>query len=76
MVLNTQTFNPDLEREGPIPIYQQLKDWMRDQIVTGAWSHNHKLQSEADLAVIWEVSRGTVRKNLAESALKADLDWY
>ncbi len=68
MVLNTQTFNPDLEREGPIPIYLQLKDWMRDQIVSGAWSHNHKLQSEADLAVIWEVSRGTVRKAISELA--------
>jgi len=68
MVLNTQAFNPDLEREGPVPIYQQLKDWMREQIVTGAWSHNHKLQAEADLAVIWEVSRGTVRKAIAELA--------
>jgi DNA-binding GntR family transcriptional regulator len=66
MILNTQTVNPDLEREGPIPIYQQLKDWMRDQIVSGAWSHNHKLPAEADLAVAWEISRGTVRKAIAE----------
>ncbi len=68
MVFPAQAFSPDLEREGPTPIYQQLKEWMRDQIVTGAWSNNYKLQAEADLAVIWEVSRGTVRKAIAELA--------
>lgn len=32
----------------------------------GAWPHNYKLQAEADLAVNWDVSRGTMRKAIAE----------
>jgi DNA-binding GntR family transcriptional regulator len=41
---------------------------MQSQIASGAWPPALKLKAEADLAVEWDVSRGTVRKAIAELA--------
>lgn len=56
---------PDLDREGPVPIYQQIRDWMDEQITLGHWPEHYKLPSEVDLAGELEVSRGTVRRAIA-----------
>ncbi|MCX6080579.1 MAG: GntR family transcriptional regulator [Chloroflexi bacterium] len=53
---------PDLERFGPKLIYQQIVDWMRNQISTGSWPEHYRLPSEFDLANDFGVSRGTIRK--------------
>lgn len=53
---------PDLQRAVPVPIYKQIEDWMRQQILSGAWPEHYKLPSEVDLAADLKVSRGTVRK--------------
>lgn len=60
--------NPTLDRTGPIPIYVQLKDWMRQQIASGVWGAGAKLKAEVELADAWELSRGTVRKAIEELA--------
>jgi GntR family transcriptional regulator len=60
--------SPELDFSGPVPIYQQIKEWMRLQIASGIWPPAHKLKAEADLAIEWDVSRGTVRKAMAELA--------
>ncbi len=59
---------PALDHNGPIPIYRQIKDWIRQQIDSGAWPPGFKLQSEIELANDLAVSRGTLRKALAELA--------
>jgi DNA-binding GntR family transcriptional regulator len=53
---------PNLERTGPVPIYKQIEDWMREQILSGKWVEHYKLMSEIDLAQQLDVNRGTVRK--------------
>lgn len=60
--------SPDLNFRGPVPIYLQIKEWMHFQIASGSWPPAHKLKAESDLAVEWDVSRGTVRKAMAELA--------
>ncbi|MCP4168652.1 MAG: GntR family transcriptional regulator, partial [Chloroflexi bacterium] len=62
------TLQPEFDRTGPVPIYQQIKDWIRQQILSGSWPSHYKLQAETDLAETLEVSRGTVRKAIAELA--------
>ncbi len=57
---------PSLDRTGPTPIYLQIKEWMRQQIASGAWPKSFKLRPEVDLADELEVSRGTVRKAIEE----------
>lgn len=57
---------PRLERAGPTPIYQQIQEWLWQQITHGIWPEHYKLKSEADLAGELGVSRGTVRKAIAE----------
>jgi DNA-binding GntR family transcriptional regulator len=57
---------PQLERTGPYPIYQQIKDWMRQQITAGIWPEHFQLKAEIDLADEMDVSRGTVRKAIEE----------
>ena len=61
-----QPGRPELNRSGPRPIYRQLKEWMQQQILNGAWPENFKLKAEADLAAELAVSRGTVRKAIGE----------
>jgi DNA-binding GntR family transcriptional regulator len=53
---------PTLKRTGPHPIYKQIEDWMRQQILQGLWPEHYKLKSEDDLALELDVSRGTLRK--------------
>jgi DNA-binding transcriptional regulator YhcF (GntR family) len=57
---------PEIERSGPKLIYQQIVDWMRQQISSGNWPEHYRLPSEIDLAAQLEVSRGTVRKAITE----------
>jgi len=52
----------NLDHSSPVPVNEQISDWMRQNILTGAWSNNQKLQSESDLAERLQVSRGTIRK--------------
>lgn len=57
---------PQLDRVGPVPIYIQVESWIREQIATGAWPARFKLKAEVDLATELDVSRGTVRKAMAD----------
>lgn len=53
---------PNLNHQSSIPVYQQIADWMRVKIQSGAWKDDEKLMSETDLAHSLNVSRGTIRK--------------
>lgn len=53
---------PTFARSSATPIYQQVTDWLRAQIRTGAWPPGYKLTAEAELADELELARGTLRK--------------
>lgn len=47
------------------PLYQQLADWMIENIRSGNWDKGYKLLAEEDLAKQLNVSRGTLRKAIS-----------
>jgi GntR family transcriptional regulator len=53
-------------KNGPTRIYQQVADWILEQISSGAWPEHFQLPSEADLALQLGIARGTVRKGIAD----------
>lgn len=56
----------DIKRENPIPVYQQLKGAIRQRINTGEWPRGWKIPSEPVLSKSLNLSRGTVRKAVAD----------
>lgn len=59
------TMIPKLDRTGPVPIYQQIQQWMREQITSGVWPEHYKLIAEVDLASQLDVNRGTLRNAIS-----------
>jgi len=53
---------PSIDRSSVVPVYQQLMDWMVQNISTGTWGEGQQLPSEPLLAEELGVSRGTLRK--------------
>ncbi len=53
---------PKIDPQSPVPINEQIANWMRNNIQSGLWKENHQLISETELAKALTVSRGTVRK--------------
>jgi GntR family transcriptional regulator len=52
----------------PAPLYHQLKQALTDQIVSGRWPPGSELPSEIELCRHFAVSRGTLRRALADLA--------
>lgn len=50
------------------PLYQQIKEHMIRRLEAGEWRPGEMIPSEAELAVRFEVSQGTVRKAIDEMA--------
>ena len=51
---------------GYIPKYRQLVDILRNRILSGEYSPGERMPTEDDLSSTYEVSRGTVRKAIAQ----------
>lgn len=51
---------------GPIPKYRQLVNILRNQILTGAIAPGERIPSEEELTTQFSLSRGTVRKAIAQ----------
>lgn len=62
-----------IQKNGPTLIYQQVSDWINQQIASGVWPEHYQLPSEIDLAKQLGVSRGTVRKALSELIQRGEL---
>lgn len=62
-----------LERTTPQPLYQQISQWMHQQIRSGAWPEYYKLKSEMDLASELGVNRGTIRKAMSDLIAQGQL---
>ncbi len=56
----------ELRRKSGIPLYVQLKERIRQQVVTGAWSPGFKLPTERELSTLLSVSRNTVSQAYQE----------
>lgn len=50
------------------PLYRQIKDHMIQSLEAGEWGPGQMIPSEAELAVRFQVSQGTVRKAIDEMA--------
>lgn len=49
-----------------VPLYYQLKQIIKEKILTGEWKTNQRIPSETELCSQYEISRGTVRQALME----------
>lgn len=54
-----------MKENSPQPLYQQVADWMLENIRAGNWVKGHKLPAEEDLAKQIKISRGTLRNAIA-----------
>lgn len=54
----------DLDPDGPVPLYAQLADVIRQQIAAGELAANRPVPSELSLQQTYGVSRDTVRHAL------------
>jgi len=55
-----------LDRKSPLPIYYQLKEILREKIVSGEWMPGTTIPSERELSEQYEISRMTARQALGE----------
>lgn len=55
---------PLIDRASHVPVYQQLADWMIENISTGEWHAGFQIPAEPNLAEELDVSRGTLRKTI------------
>ncbi len=55
-----------LDKTTPIPIYYQLKEWLRAEIAAGTWQPGDLIPSERELSEQFGISRMTVRQALNE----------
>lgn len=56
----------NISKNSPVPIYRQLYDQIRCEILSGRLKPNTKLPSEADLCKQYHISRMTVRAALSQ----------
>lgn len=54
-----------IQKDGAVPLYVQIADWMREQIYQKDWEAGQKLPSEQELQKLLTVSRGTLRKAIS-----------
>ena len=59
-----------LSRQSGIPLYYQLKEILRNQILSNVYKEGDLLPPENELRAIYEVSRQVARRALAELALE------
>jgi GntR family transcriptional regulator, arabinose operon transcriptional repressor len=53
-----------LDKQSSIPLYLQLLNWIREQILTGQWKSGTRLPTENELTLVLGISRVTVRQAL------------
>lgn len=56
---------PQIDPQGPVPPYQQIADWLRQQIIAGELRPGQVIPSEKDLVDLFGVARTTARRTVA-----------
>ena len=62
----TKKTSPRLVPFAPVPLYNQLKELLRTQILDGTYPAESRMPSESELGDIFQVSRITVRQALGD----------
>ena len=62
-----------LNKQSPLPIYYQLKELLREKIVSGEWLPGAMIPSERELSEQYEISRMTARQALTELTIEGIL---
>lgn len=62
----TKKISPLLIPFAPVPLYNQLKELLRAQILDGTYAPESRMPSESELGDIFQVSRITVRQALGD----------
>lgn len=57
---------PTIDKSGPEPLYVQVQNWIKEKIANGDWKAKEKLPSEADLAELLDISRGTIKQAIKQ----------
>ncbi|MDQ0204608.1 GntR family transcriptional regulator [Pectinatus haikarae] len=52
----------DFKKNGVVPLYMQIADWIRENIYAGIWKAGESIPSEYQLMDILRISRGTIKK--------------
>lgn len=60
------SLNARLDPKSPLPLYYQLKEILRDAIVSGVWKPGDLVPSEHQLQADYAVSRNTAKKAIEE----------
>lgn len=55
----------ELDRDSPLPLYQQIEEWIRHQTASGVWPEGSQIPAEQELTERLGVNRGTLRKAIA-----------
>ncbi len=62
-----------IERNSPKLLYQQIIEWIEQELTSGNWPEHFKLKPEIELASDWGVNRGTIRKAIEELVARGRL---
>ncbi|MDY0406529.1 GntR family transcriptional regulator [Virgibacillus sp. 179-BFC.A HS] len=55
-----------IDKALPVPLYQQVKQYLYDKITSGEWTVGHQLPAEKELAKQFDVSNITVKRAVLE----------
>lgn len=66
VLLMTMPGPPPLSPSSPTPLYEQLADWIADEIVAGQLPIGFKFADSRELADQWHVAYQTVRRTMVE----------
>jgi len=55
-----------LDKKSPIPVYYQLREILKEKIVSGEWTPGTMIPSERELSELYKISRMTARQALGE----------
>lgn len=56
----------EFQKKEAVPLYIQVADWIREQIYDGTWNYGEKIISENQLGEVLAISRGTIKKAIAQ----------
>lgn len=59
-------FKIEIDKNSPVPIYEQVIEYIKINIQNGHWKSGDKISSEKELMDLLNVSRGTIKKAIGE----------
>ncbi|MFC7395352.1 GntR family transcriptional regulator [Scopulibacillus cellulosilyticus] len=63
----------EINKDLPTPLYYQVQEILEDKIISGEWAEGYQLQTEKELAKLYNVSTITVKRALQELVNKGKL---